>query len=108
MFLALTKFVAAVHGSDVVMLNAILEGCHAALAAREGGLVTDRDGESLLMDMLHKPLEVGVKGWRGRVTEVGARAMRSGLWQRGCSEQARLWPLQPLTTSTPPLFPTGL
>ena len=62
MFLALTKFVAGVHGNDVAMVNQILEGCYDALAAR--GLVTDREGEALLLDMLHQPLEVCAAGVR--------------------------------------------
>lgn len=56
MFLALSRFVENVYGNNVHMYNAILEGCHDALHVR--GTVDDRKGQSLLVDMLLKPLDV--------------------------------------------------
>jgi hypothetical protein len=56
MFLALSKFVAAVYDSDDSMLNDILEGCYGAL--RERGMVTNAKAEGLLLSLLQVPLQV--------------------------------------------------
>lgn len=56
MFLALSKFVAAVYNSDDAMFNDILDGCHGAL--KERGMVTNAKAESLLLSLLQVPLQV--------------------------------------------------
>ena len=56
MFLALTKFVAAVYNNDDRMLNLILDGCAAALQGRD--LRGNLEAESLLLSLLQVPLAV--------------------------------------------------
>jgi hypothetical protein len=56
MFLALSKFVSSVYNGDDSMFNRILDGCYGALKDR--GMVTNANAESLLLSLLHVPLEV--------------------------------------------------
>ena len=57
MYLALSKFVAAVYDSDDRMFNSILDGCYEAL--HERGMVTNAKAEGLLLALLQVPLQVG-------------------------------------------------
>lgn len=56
MYLALSKFVAAVYDSNDQMFNSMLAGCYEAL--RERGMVTNAKAESLLLALLQVPLQV--------------------------------------------------
>lgn len=56
MFTALADYVGSVHGGDDGLFNGILDSAHEALAAR--GAITDPDAESLLLELLQRPLKV--------------------------------------------------
>lgn len=56
MFTALADYVVAVHGGDDELFNGLLNAAHESLTAR--GPITDPEAETLLLELLQRPLQV--------------------------------------------------